>query len=247
MGSQYLLNPTLRHPDLNPRNIFVDRDLQISSLIDWQHCSAVPLFLQAGVPDSFANFGDEDSVRLKKPQLPENLSSLSEADRSETIERYRKRHLHFYYFGGAHKFNHNHYKALRLTTTALKQRLCFHSSAPWQGNNIPLKAALIEATLKWASLTSDSANLSVACPISFTEAEIAHCLYINAAQDNINKKLDILRERIGISIDGWVPLDMYDQAVAENQILKKELLLAATKEETRVVLQHWPFDDHAED
>ena len=65
---QYLLKPTLRHPDLNPRNIFVDSGLQISSLTDWQHCSTAPLFLQAGVPGDFANFGDEDSVQLKKPE-----------------------------------------------------------------------------------------------------------------------------------------------------------------------------------
>jgi hypothetical protein len=37
---QYLLRPTLRHPDINPRSIFVNKDLQISSLIDWQDCSS---------------------------------------------------------------------------------------------------------------------------------------------------------------------------------------------------------------
>jgi Phosphotransferase enzyme family len=244
---QYLLNPTLRHPDIHHRNIFVDKDLQVSCLIDWQYCSAVPLFLQAGVLDFFANFQDEDSVRLKEPKLPTNLSTLSESEQLEATERFRRHHLHFYYFGGAHKFNNNHYKALRLKSTALKQHLCFNSSAPWQGNNIPLRAALIEATLKWDTLTLESTDATVPCPISFSETEIAECLRINADQDNIDEKLEIVRERVGISTDGWIPLEMYDHAVAENHALKDELLSWVTEGERRVVLQHWPLDDHEED
>ncbi|KAH7372259.1 kinase subdomain-containing protein [Pyrenochaeta sp. MPI-SDFR-AT-0127] len=244
---QYLLQPTLRHADINPRNIFVDKDHQISSLIDWQHCSAVPLFLQAGVPDCFANFGDEDSIRLLKPTLPEDLSTLSETERLEAIESFRRRHLHFYYFGAAHKFNNKHYKALRLKSTALKQRLCFNASAPWQGNNVRLKAVLIEAARKWDTLVSESAEAGVPCPISFSEGEATECLRINAAQDNVDEKLEILRDRMGISTDGWVPNHRYDAAVAENQRIKDELLAGATEEERKLVLQHWPFDDHAED
>ena len=80
--------------------------------------------------------------------MPESSLILSEPEWLEAVERFRRRHLHFYYFGGAHKFNNNHYKALRLKSTALKQHLCFNSSAPWQGNNVPLRVFLIEATLK---------------------------------------------------------------------------------------------------
>ena len=85
------------------------------------------------------------------------------------------------------------------------------------------------------------------CPISFSEAEAAKWLRISAAQDNVDEKLDILRDRLGIGMDGWVPLEIYDHAVAENQRLKDELLADATEEERRIVLQYWPFDDHAED
>lgn len=244
---QFLLRPTLRHPDLNPRNIFVDEDLKISSLIDWQHCSAVPLFLQAGVPTTFANFGDEDSVQLKKPVLAENLSNLSEKDQAQAIELYRRRHLHFYYFGGASKFNNVHYKALRLPSTALKQRLCFNASSPWQGNSIPLKAALIQATQNWDTLTAESTDTASHCPISFTEEEAARYLRINAEQDYVDEKVSLLRDAIGIGEDGWVSNENYDRAVAENHRLKEELLKDMSDEERQLSLKHWPFDDHIED
>ncbi|CZT47153.1 uncharacterized protein RSE6_07686 [Rhynchosporium secalis] len=51
----YLLRPTLRHPDFQPRNIFVGDDFTITG---------------AGVPEYFQNFGDEESLRLKMPSLP---------------------------------------------------------------------------------------------------------------------------------------------------------------------------------
>lgn len=48
-----LLRPLLRHPDLQPNNIFVSDDLDIVGLIDWQHASVLPLFLTAGIPKFF--------------------------------------------------------------------------------------------------------------------------------------------------------------------------------------------------
>lgn len=160
---------------------------------------------------------------------------------------YRRRHLHFYYFGGASKFNNIHYKALRLPSTALKQRLCFNASSPWQGNPIPLKAALIEAIQNWDMLTAELAEKSSQCPIAFSEDEVAECQRINAAQDSIDEKISLLREFLGIGEDGWVSYEDYDRAVAENEKLKDELLRDASAEDRRLSLQHWPFDDHSED
>ena len=43
-----LLRPTIRHPGLQPHNIFVSDDFKIVGLIDWQHCSVLPLFSKPG-------------------------------------------------------------------------------------------------------------------------------------------------------------------------------------------------------
>ena len=45
----------LHHPDLNVNNIFVDEDLNITCIIDWAFCSAVPMsivFTPPGLPQS---------------------------------------------------------------------------------------------------------------------------------------------------------------------------------------------------
>jgi len=42
--------PTIRHPDLSPSNILVDDSGDITGIIDWQHTTILPLFLQAKIP-----------------------------------------------------------------------------------------------------------------------------------------------------------------------------------------------------
>jgi hypothetical protein len=198
------------------------------------------------VPDAFANFGNDESIQLKKPALPPNFSSLPAEDQTQATELYRRRHLHFFYYGGASKFNNIHYKALQSPSTAVKQSLCFNASSPWQGNTIPLKAVLMQVTHSWDTLTAESFKKGSDCPISFAEDEVAKCLRINASQDTIDENVSLLRESIGIGEDGWVSTEDYDRAVVENQRLKDELLKDASDEERRLSLQHWPFDDHTE-
>jgi aminoglycoside phosphotransferase (APT) family kinase protein len=41
----FLNRPTLRHPDLNPNNIFISNEADIVGLIDWQHSRILPFFL----------------------------------------------------------------------------------------------------------------------------------------------------------------------------------------------------------
>ncbi|PIG88580.1 hypothetical protein AARAC_000971 [Aspergillus arachidicola] len=65
-----LNQPTLRHPDLNPNNIFVSPDSgAISCIIDWQHTTAEPCLLVAGHPRAFENLDIKQSLDLKEPSL----------------------------------------------------------------------------------------------------------------------------------------------------------------------------------
>ncbi|KAF2750959.1 kinase-like protein [Sporormia fimetaria CBS 119925] len=57
--------PILRHPDLQPNNIFVSEDITITGLIDWQHSVVLPTFLAAGMPNKFQNYNDEFRRRHK--------------------------------------------------------------------------------------------------------------------------------------------------------------------------------------
>jgi serine/threonine protein kinase len=79
-GNKTLSRPTLRHADVQPNNVFISDDLGITSLIDWQHCSILPLFLQCAIPNSFQNYGDAVSESLERPELPSHSDELSDRE-----------------------------------------------------------------------------------------------------------------------------------------------------------------------
>ena len=100
--------PVLRHPDLQPNNIFISEDLRITGLLDWQHSIILPTFLAAGIPDMFQNYDDEESMSFTPPRLPDNLESLDEDEQAKAHEKFRRRHLHFYYLGFTQRMNEPH-------------------------------------------------------------------------------------------------------------------------------------------
>jgi len=244
-SEDYLLRPTLRHPDLQPRNIFVADDFTITSIIDWQHCSVLPLILQAGIPEYFQNFGDSESLRLKKPSPPE-ISNMSDADQAQALEQYRRRQLHYYYFVATYKYNKPHFDALCLDSTMPKQKLQHYASTPWEGDNITLKAELIRAVRNWPELTAGKDGNVPACPIHFSDEEAGECLRIEAEQNHIDLQMEKIRDRIGISTDGWTSNERYEDALEENEHVKAEALDGEDEATRSEVLENWPFDDHEE-
>jgi hypothetical protein len=138
-----LSRPTLRHPDLNPNNIFISDEADIVGLIHWQHSKILPLFLQVGIPAHFQNYGDPVSDDLTQPQLPDDLDELDKEDRRKELELYRRRHLHFYYVGATAKNNELHFQALMHRAGLFRRKILQHAGEPWEGNNVPLKADLV--------------------------------------------------------------------------------------------------------
>jgi len=72
------------------------------------------------------------------------------------------------------------------------------------------------------------------------------CLRISGEQEAIYDTIEMIRGRLGIITDGWVPLDDYIDALQENEAVKEEGLVGQTDEEKRIALEHWPFDNHEE-
>ncbi|KAM5461786.1 hypothetical protein MferCBS49748_007070 [Microsporum ferrugineum] len=88
-----LNRPTLRHPDLNPSNIFVSEEGEITCLIDWQYTTILPLLLVAGNPPMFDNPDSEPPKDLKQPSLPPDYDTLSAEEKSHADELHRRRML----------------------------------------------------------------------------------------------------------------------------------------------------------
>lgn len=242
-----LLRPILRHPDLQPNNIFVSDDLDILGIIDWQHASVLPLFLAAGIPNDIQNYRDDESVRFIPPKLPENLDEMDEDDRQAELDQFRRRHLHFFYLGLTQRFNDLHWQAIEQRRGLLKRKVFTHVGEPWEGNNVPLKADLVHISRHWPDIVAEGYGLAASCPVSFSEREASDAIRIQEEQEETDAQLDVVREAIGINADGWTSNERYEGAVAQAAEFKGMGTEDMTEYEKRMSSLHWPFDDHEED
>lgn len=241
---QGLKRPTLRHPDLSPSNIFVSKEGEISGLIDWENTTTLPLFLQARIPEHFQNFGDEDSENFRQPQLPANFDSLSGEEKEAEEEVYRRRQLHFFYLGATSQNNRRHYDALFFDPEARRARLYQRARIPWEGDNISLKAQLIKTVQNWPSVRSKKA---VKCPINYSEDEIKECLALVAKQKEFDESMQVMHDRVGVSVDGWVSNDEYEATKQRAHEIKAQFMATAeTEAERREFDKNWHFQDHEE-
>lgn len=252
-----LLQPTIRHPDLQPHNIFVSDDFKIVGLIDWQHSSVLPLFLQAGIPKYWQNTSDEPVI-IAKPTLPKDFDQLDGIEKAQVMQEYRQRQLHLLYLGGTTRFNPKHIDAYLIKGLAFKRKIFEHASAPWEGDNITLKADLILAAQNWKGLTAtketkeemseDDIIDGAACPISFDKEEADECLRLDLLLKEVDSDMTGVRENLGIGSDGWVPNEGYEGAVARNGYIRRQVIDQVEDDEAREMgLRHYPFDDHDED
>ncbi|KAM5453108.1 hypothetical protein MaudCBS49596_002884 [Microsporum audouinii] len=252
-----LQRPILRHPDLQPNNIFANKDLDIIGLIDWQHCSALPLFLAAGIPHYIQNYDDEESLSFTPPKLPDNLDEMSLHERSSALEMFRRRHLHFYYLGFTQRFNPCHFSALNSDSSQLLKRKTFiHAASPWEGNNAQLKADLVHIVKNWNTIVACAEDQQVGnanwhtpqCPVTFDPLEAQEALRIEREYEEMDTQLTRIRDAIGVSVDGWTPNETFKDAVEREQEFKKMAIASVSdnKYDQEMTQKHWPFDDFDE-
>lgn len=243
-----LARPVVRHPDLQPNNIFLSDSCDIVGLIDWQHCSVRPLFLQAGPPKHFQNYGDDDSENFIMPRPPENFAELGEQEQEAAKELFRRRQLHYYYFAATAKYNEEHFDACMDDDIVSKQKLFQHAGNPWEGDNVTLKADLIRATKNWRDLTRTSERKDPDCPLGYSPAEVEECLRMESEQREADDDMETLRRCLGINVEGWVPVEHYEDAKALNANFKAQAVDGAETEDLKALIREtWAFDDHGED
>ena len=239
---QEMNKPTLRHPDLSPSNIFVSDVGEITGIIDWQDCTALPLFLQARIPKHFENHGDEESDNFRPPKLPDNFGSMSDEDKEIEEEAYRRRQLHFFYLGATIHENPRHFHALRFDPGAHRAKLFAKAGYPWEGDNTSLRAQLMHTVANWSKLVSDHSS---DCPISYLEHEVKECLALDAQQKSADRNMEALRDYLGVNMDGWVPNHHFEKSKETAASLKADLMAKAETElGKKHIEENWPFQDH---
>ncbi|KAK2731594.1 Phosphotransferase enzyme [Onygenales sp. PD_40] len=244
-----LSQPTLRHPDLNPNNIFVDPDSgAISCIIDWQHTIIEPRLLASGYPRAFENPDSEIPAELKEPLLPRNHESLSSEEKIQADELYRRQLIFYYYriFNG--HLNKAHLEAMRDPLLLPRQHLVDRAGREWTGNLMTLKGALVRMVQYWNYLPDTQ---GVSCPISFSDAEIQDFHEQEQTWFSLNTLVNQWREEElgGVGEDGWVSHERYDEAVRKLAELKGRLIETADGdvEDLELLQRGWPFREVGEE
>lgn len=253
--------PVLRHPDFSPNNILVSPCGDITGLLDWQHSAVLPLCLCAGIPKHFQNWGDPLSEKLAKPEtkLPENFETLSPEEQANTRELMRKRLIHFYYAAMTMKLMPDHFDALRQESLMLRAKIFDRTRAPWEGDSVLLKFALIHAIEKWPLAVSDDKSLNGRSygdgklppsepPLRYSEDEIRKCLDEHNQRAERMQELEEMQKFLGTDALGWVPDDEhYEKSRALIQSIKASMLENSESELEKVAVRdHFPFNDHDE-
>lgn len=242
------IQPSIRHPDLQPNNIFVSKSLEVTGLIDWQHCSILPLFLQAGIPGSLQNYGDPISESLTEPRLPVDFDVENEMEQIKQVLLLRKRQLHYTYVKETSRLNHAHGEVLSDGLCILRRKLFRHASEPWEGDCLSLKADLVELTKQWSNLRpSATGETHHKCPVEFSKKEVLESLSLTGATEAVDSQFQACLEIIGVGSEGWVPAEQYDNARQRERQLREDTLNEAESDEERIQIRdHWIFDDFDE-
>ncbi|KAF9000330.1 protein kinase subdomain-containing protein PKL CAK Fmp29 [Cyathus striatus] len=223
----------IRHPDLRSSNIIVDSNLRVISLIDWQHASILPMFVLAGsIPDRIQNYNDPISESMEHPSLPEDYDDLDESRQSQERGFYHRRLVHYHYLKNTMEYNKLHFSAI--TNTMLRCRLFFYASGLWEAE--PL--SLIDAMEKWEKLTQGGA------PCPFDAEDVRETKKMDAKQTEMDELMEMIQNIIGVSQEGWVPVQNYEEAMVRNKEMKESALARAESEKDRAdIATFWPWDD----
>ncbi|KAM5464266.1 hypothetical protein MauCBS54593_007085 [Microsporum audouinii] len=243
----FCLTPELTKLDLNPSNIFVSEEGEITCLIDWQYTTILPLLLVAGNPPMFDNPDSEPPKDLKQPSLPPDYDTLSAEEKSHADELHRRRMLFWLYMVFNGRDNKPHLKAIQYPLLMPRQHLADRAGRQWTGNFITLKGAILRVVLNWNVILGKRAG-TVECPVQFTKEEEEEFFALeeqwfqfNILTEHWHSKLDHLGQ------DGWVRNESYDKVAALNKEFKEEWLARGEDDDDRFLVEKgWPFQDHDE-
>ncbi|OJD12298.1 hypothetical protein ACJ73_09379 [Blastomyces percursus] len=208
------------------------------------------MFLAAGIPRSFQNYGDEQSMYFIPPQLPKDLGTVDADEHAIACEQFRRRHVHFFYLGFTQKLNEPHSEALEQEFGLLSCRIFDNAGSPWEGLNTPLQVDIAQVSQNWSKIAAVHSDGSLsACPVVISEQDAQK----RAAQDDSLRDVDTELEQIngflGVGPDGWISNELFEQAKERAQSIKAEGFAAVDDDPwlRRMTEQHWPFDDYNED
>lgn len=218
---------------------------KVKCIIDWQHTTITPLLLAAGYPKLFENPDPLPPEELKAPQQPEGYDDLSSEEKAQVDELLRRQTLFYFYrvFNGG--LNKLHLQALRDPLNLPRQHLVEYAGRQWTGNLMTLRGALIRMRDYWAHMPGKEDHQP--CPIDFPETEVQKHTDDEPMWFDLNALVNYWRSELhGVSEDGWVRSEVYDDAVRVNRELRAKFGEGASEDELGDIRRGWPFREREE-
>ena len=244
-----MATPTLLHPDIHKRNIFVSGEdpCQVTAIIDWQSTSIEPAFVYANYTPDFVEDPAADVRILEKlmqgeaPDIePSRSVSMEDPEEEAARKRYEKdvstcQQTYEVVLRGFVPKIHN---ARAMDETLLRPfRYCDTS---WRHSAAALRQKLIDMSQRWTEL-----GLPGSCPYQQTPEELReHEKQYEDFQAVQQLKL-FLKRALDAESDGWMPADQWAAKVVENRKLFGEFSESVkesggSEERARAL---WPFGE----
>jgi hypothetical protein len=231
--------PTLWHSDLHMGNIFVapDNNSRITSFIDVQSLSILPLFFQARWP-VFLKPPRDYTKGLVHPKLPEDFDTLDEEDKAFSRQKYDQAMQAKAYEIRTFLDNRPAHNAMAAEPRLFRDLFtCAGEVSTSSTGIIPLRESLLEISQHWSDL-----GFQGDCPYSFTPDEIAAHKRDFAAYEERNDLRRLALEVLGTDDEGWIAPQVDFERVREMNKELVEMLIAqwegVTEEEVK---RMWPF------
>ncbi|KAK0104962.1 hypothetical protein ONS95_005223 [Cadophora gregata] len=219
-------SPTLLHPDLHKRNIYVSEEDPscITAIIDWQSTSIEPTFCYANETPDLVEDPAADVPILEELLSSAEDDSPSAAVTKETVvkdpevEAARKRHLKDVWTctqtfevvlkGYLPELHH----ARAMDQTLLRTfRYC---DASWRDSAAALRQELIKLSQRWTEL-----RLPGSCPYQPTLEELAEHAEQYEDFEKFQQLKMFLKRALDADSDGWVPAKNWETAKKDHKVL----------------------------
>jgi hypothetical protein len=250
---QNVAGPTLLHPDIHKRNIFVSEEdpSLVTAIIDWQHTSIEPAFVYANETPDFVSDPNAEIAILKTIMAPDDEMSQEESSQETTAavespeeEAARKRHekdiltcrktFEVVLFGYMKKLHH----ARTMDQTLLRPIL--YCDTPWRHGAASIRQELIELSQQWTAL-----GLLGECPYQPTTEELAEHAKQYEDFETVQKLKLFLKRALDADSDGWVLADEWVAAKEEKAKLLGAWMESAKESGTSkdAARDMWPFGE----
>ncbi|EPE25063.1 Protein kinase-like (PK-like) [Glarea lozoyensis ATCC 20868] len=227
--------PTIRHPGLSPSNIFVSESGEITGIIDWQHTTILPKFLQAKPSKCLQN---DTSEKFRRLDFAKDALYVGSTETQKEAERCQQREGFHLDPTNIDELDSAHFSTTEKRSLCLPKQIYDIASRPWEGDITSLQAHLIKALAEWSAIASPEDEP----PIRYSEEEIKECLDGHAKQKRAGKRAQLVRDFIGCDVDGLVRTEDYQNALRRARMAKKILMEGSTGNERKKQFRKlWPY------